>query len=98
MKESIETDFGDMEKKLRCYVNNGRIEGAAEVKEEPMVKVRLDSSLVKHLTKERAFDGSFMAVDCSTRTLKRANNWGVYLMRPACTAVKARKVAWSFKE
>lgn len=98
MEKSIETDFGDMEKKLRRYVNNGRVEGAAEVKEEPMLKVRLDSSLVKRLTKESAFDGSFMAVDCSTRTLKRANNWGVYLMRPACTAVKNRTVTWSFKE
>jgi hypothetical protein len=98
MEKSIETDFGDMEKKLRRYVNNGRVEGAAEVKEEPMLKVRLDSSLVKRLTKKSAFDGSFMAVDCSTRTLKRANNWGVYLMRPACTAVKNRTVTWSFKE
>lgn len=39
-----------------------------------------------------------MAVDCSTRTIKRANNWGIYLMRPSFAIVKNRIVNWGFKE
>ncbi len=39
-----------------------------------------------------------MAVDCSTRTIKRANNWGIYLMRPSFAVVRNRVVDWGFKE
>jgi hypothetical protein len=39
-----------------------------------------------------------MAVDCSTRTVKRANNWGIYLMRPSFAVVRNRVVNWGFKE
>ncbi len=98
MEKAIESDFNAMEKKLRYYVDKGRVEAATEVAEEPMIKVRPDPSFVKPLTKRKDFGGSFMAVDCSTRTLKRANNWGIYLMRSACSVVKKRKVNWAFKE
>jgi len=40
-----------------------------------------DVSLIRPLNKITTYTGSFVAVDCSTRTLKRANNWGVYLAR-----------------
>ena len=42
--------------------------------------------------------GSFIAIDCSTRTLKRANNWGIYLMRVSCASVRERAVDWSYSE
>ena len=39
-----------------------------------------------------------MAVDCSTRTLRRANNWGIYLLRVSSADVKGRDVNWNFEE
>jgi hypothetical protein len=98
MNNIIEADFTDMEKKLQCYADKGRVAGGAEVIEEPMISVRADASLIKSLKKIGAHGGSFTAVDCSTRTLKRANNWGVYLMRPAYAIVKKRAVDWDFEE
>jgi hypothetical protein len=87
-----------MEKKLHCYVDKGRVSSAAEIKEGPVMSVKPDASLIKPLTKISTFEGSFMAVDCSTRTIKRANNWGIYLMRPACVKVQKRIVDWGFAE
>jgi hypothetical protein len=87
-----------MEKALKCYVDRGRIAATAEPQEEPTTNIKPDPSLVKLLTRRRDFKGSFMAVDCSTRTIKRANNWGIYLMRPSFAVVKNRVVNWGFKE
>lgn len=39
-----------------------------------------------------------MAVDCSTRTLKRASNWGIYLLRVAYALVKGLDVKWGYEE
>ncbi|MDH5793536.1 MAG: hypothetical protein OEZ18_03105, partial [Candidatus Bathyarchaeota archaeon] len=88
MSDNIKTDFADMEKKLKFYIDKGRVTGAVEVKEEPVISVKPDVSLIKPLKKISGFSGGFVAVDCSTRTLKRANNWGIYLMRAAYASVK----------
>jgi len=98
MDPNVEIDFSNMETKLRCYVDKGRVASGAEVREEPMVNVKPDAFLIKPLQRRTNFSGSFMAVDCSTRTLKRANNWGIYLMRPSYVVVKNRVVDWGFKE
>jgi hypothetical protein len=98
MNHNLEADFAEMERKLKCYVDKGRVAGGAEVREEPMISAKPDPSLIKPLRTLEEFSGSFIAVDCSTRTLKRANNWGVYLMRPAYAIVKKRVVDWAFKE
>jgi hypothetical protein len=98
MDPTVETDFVDMENKLKWYVEKGRVAGAVQASEEPLVSTKPDSSLIKPLNRQSDFVGSFMAVDCSTRTLKRANNWGIYLMRPAYAVVKNRVVTWGFKE
>jgi hypothetical protein len=87
-----------MEKKLSCYVDKGHVAGAPEPLEEPTTNVKVDASLVKPLRRRGDFVGGFMAVDCSTRTIKRANNWGIYLMRPSFAVVKNRVVNWGFKE
>ena len=81
MDQRIKVDLTDMEKKLKCYVDKGRVAGGTEVRNEPMISVKPDVSLIKPLKRITTYIGSFVAVDCSTRTLKRANNWGVYLMR-----------------
>ncbi len=87
-----------MQNKLRCYVDKGRIASGRQVKEEPLIAVKPDASLVRPLKKVTTYTGSFIAVDCSTRTLKRANNWGVYLMRASCASVRERKVDWGYSE
>jgi hypothetical protein len=98
MVQSVETDLTEMETKLKCYADKGRVAGGTEVKEEPMISVKPDATLIKPLKKVNMHHGSFTAVDCSTRTLKRANNWGIYLMRPVFAIVKKRVVDWGFKE
>lgn len=98
MQPSIQLDFSEMEQKLQFYIDNGRMADGSPVKEEPLIAVKPDASLVRPLDKVTTYMGSFIAVDCSTRTLKRANNWGVYLMRASCASVKERAVDWSYKE
>jgi len=98
MNQKVEVDLADMEKKLKCYVDKGRVAGGAEVRKEPLISVKPDASLIKPLKKITTYNGSFVAVDCSTRTLKRANNWGVYLMRASCATVRKRQVDWSYSE
>jgi hypothetical protein len=98
MNQRVEVDLADMEKKLKCYVDKGRVAGGAEVRKEPLIAVKPEASLIKPLKKVTTYNGSFVAVDCSTRTLKRANNWGVYLMRASCATVRKRQVDWSYSE
>ena len=98
MSVHVDTDFAEMEKKLKYYVDKGRLASATEVQEQPMIAVKPDESLIQPLKKLTSFNGSFVAVDCGTRTLKRANNWGIYLMRPSYAIVKRRAVDWGFRE
>jgi hypothetical protein len=98
MNQRVEVDLTDMEKKLKCYVDKGRVASSSEIRKEPLISVRPDASLIKPLKKVTTYNGSFVAVDCSTRTLKRANNWGVYLMRASCATVRQRQVDWSYSE
>ena len=98
MNQKVEVDLADMETKLKCYVDKGRVAGGAEVRTEPLISVKPDASLIKPLKKITTYTGSFVAVDCSTRTLKRANNWGIYLMRASCATVRKRQVDWSYLE
>lgn len=98
MSGNLDADLTAMEKKLKLYVDNGRAAGPTEVKEEPMISVRPDASRIKPLKRMNNFSGSFVAVDCSTRTLKRANNWGVYLMRASYASVRERDVDWGYQE
>jgi hypothetical protein len=98
MNHDIEVDLIEMENKLKCYVDKGRVASGAEVREEPMISVKPDASLIKPLKKTSTYNGSFVAVDCSTRTLKRANNWGIYLMRTTYASVEGRNVNWDYEE
>jgi len=40
-----------MEKKLKCYIDKGRVAGGAEVRKEPLISVKPDASLIKPLKK-----------------------------------------------
>jgi hypothetical protein len=76
MNPHVDADFIEMEKKLKCYVDKGRVAGGTEVRLDPMVSVKPDASLIKPLKRTPSSTGSFIAVDCSTRTLKRAQQLG----------------------
>lgn len=94
----IKNDLVEMEKKLGLYIDKGRVAGAFETKGESMVAVKPDVSKIKPLVKVDSYQGQFLAVDCSTRTLKRANNWGIYLMRPCFAHIEGRDVEWGYEE
>jgi len=94
----INEDLAEMKKKLKEYVDKGREVGYREVRQEPMIAVKPDPTRIKPLKRMDKFDGQFLAVDCSTKTLKRANNWGIYLMRAAYVTVKERAVDWDYSE
>jgi hypothetical protein len=98
LDKSIEVDFTEMEHKLKFYIDKGRIALGSQVKEEPLITVKPDASLMRPLKKVTTYMGSFIAIDCSTRTLKRANNWGIYLMRASYASVRERAVDWSYSE
>lgn len=94
----INEDLTEMKKKLGEYVNRGRVIGFHEVRKEPVIAVTPDKSKIKPLRKMKSCDVHFIAVDCSTRTLKRANNWGIYLFRAAYALVRVRDVHWDYEE
>jgi len=98
VSEKIENDLIDMTRKLGRYVNEGRVIGSAEVPEEPLMTVKPDKSKVRTLEKMGYCDVHFWAVDCSTRTIKRANNWGIYMLRTSYASVRGRDVDWDYEE
>jgi len=96
--DRIRDDLIKMKKKMSEYVDKGRAVGYHEVKEEPVIADKLDSSKFKLLRRVGSCDVHFYAVDCSTRTLKRASNWGIYLLRAAYAVVRNRDVDWNYVE
>jgi len=98
MNGRIKEDLVEMKKKLKEYVDKGYEVGPRETRKEPVIAVKPDKFKIKPLRKIQNCDVHFLAVDCSTRTLKRANNWGVYLLRTAYASVRARNVDWGYEE
>ena len=94
----IQKDLVDLKKKLKTYVNKGRQIGFSDIKPQPLIVTKPDMKKIKPLQKVKCCDSQFLAVDCSTRTLKRAHNWGIYLMRVAFASVEGRSVNWGFDE
>jgi len=98
MSNDVRADFGEMKEILKNYVEKGQTMSFENVKEEPLTMVKPVPAYITSLKKVKACDVHFYAVDCSTRTLKRANNWGIYLLRASYATVKNRNVDWGFKE
>ena len=98
MSGQIRDDLTEMTRKLCEYVDKGRKIGYHEVVEEPIVAVRPEVSRIKSLKRVNNSNLHFLAVDCSTRTLKRASNWGIYLLRVAIAVVKGRELDWTYRE
>ena len=98
MKDGVRKDLAEMKRKLDEYIDKGRTVGFHGVRSEPVIAVKPDRSKIKPLKKVDYYEGQFVAVDCSTRTLKRANNWGIYLMRAAYASVEGHNVLWGYEE
>jgi len=98
MNQSMAKDLSLMKELLTAYVEKGRAIGFRDVKEEPIIAVKPEKSRIRPLRKLSSCDVPFIAVDCSTRTLRRANNWGIYLLRVSSVKVKGRNVDWDFEE
>jgi len=98
MEEDITNDISEAVKTLSIYVDKGSMTQRPERKQESEIFNKPDFARFKSLKKPHQCNAKFMAVDCSTRTLKHANNWGVYLFRPAYAIAEKRKVDWGFQE
>jgi len=98
MNDKIQKDLIEMKKKLSEYIDKGRAVGYQLAKEEPVIADKPDKSKFKPLRRVASCDVHFQAVDCSTRTLKRANNWGIYLLRATYAVVRHRNVDWDYVE
>ena len=100
MEKRIGEDLTEMVKKLSEYVNKGRVVESYAVEKEPAIGVKPERSRIKPLKPMVSYNGSFLAVDCSTKPLMRANNWGVYLLRTAYALVRpeGKKVLWDHRE
>lgn len=94
----IDDDLAEMIQKLSLYIEKGRVTDAQEVVEEPIIAIKPEITKMKPLRKLNNYGGQFLAVDCSTRTLKRANNWGIYLMRVTYALVRGKDVEWGYNE
>lgn len=98
MNEILKTDLKKMKETLRSYVERGIAVDCKNVEDEPSIAVRPVLSKIISLKEVETCNAHFFAVDCSTRTLKRANNWGIYLFRVSYATVRKRNVNWDFKE
>ena len=94
----IREDLVELKKKLKVYVERGRQIGFRGIEQQPLIVTKPDMNKIKPLKKVKSCDSRFLAVDCSTRILKRAHNWGIYLMRVAYASVENRNVNWGYDE
>ncbi|MCW4015986.1 MAG: DNA double-strand break repair nuclease NurA [Candidatus Bathyarchaeota archaeon] len=94
----IQNDLVELKTKLKLYVDKGRQIGFSDIKPQPLIVKKPDANKIKPIKKVKRCNSRFLAVDCSTRTLKRAHNWGIYLMRVAYASVENRKVTWGYDE
>jgi hypothetical protein len=94
----IQEDLVELKTKLKTYVDKGRQIGFRDIKRQPLIVTKPDTKKFKPLQKVKSCDSRFLAVDCSTRILKRAHNWGIYLMRVAYASVENRNVNWGYDE
>ncbi|MFA5363940.1 MAG: DNA double-strand break repair nuclease NurA [Candidatus Bathyarchaeia archaeon] len=95
---NISKDLAELKTNLVTYVDKGRQIGFSDIKPQPLIITKPDLDKIKPLKKVKHCDSRFLAVDCSTRTLKRAHNWGIYLMRVAYASVENRNVTWGYDE
>ncbi len=79
----IQKDLVELKTKLKLYIDMGLQIGFSDIKPQPLIVTKPDMTKIKPLKKVKCWSSRFLAVDCSTRTLKRAHNWGVYIMRAA---------------
>lgn len=92
MTEDTPCDLSEIVNTLSQYVKGDFLTDGPEERQNPLLRSKPDVSKLKPLRKLDRTDEKFVAVDCSTRTLRRANNWGIYLLRTTYTLIEGRKV------
>ncbi len=100
MSDKIQKDLAETRKKLSEYIDKGRAVSAPAVEKGPIVALKPEMDRVRPLKSMESYRGNFLAVDCSTKPLKRANNWGIYLLRTAYAFVtpEGKEVLWDHEE
>jgi len=98
MDKEVQRDFTKMKEILRTYIDKGQTADFLKTSDEPKIAIKPIRANITPLNNMQPCGGHYLAVDCSTRTLKRANNWGIYLLRVSYAAVEKRDVDWGFKE
>lgn len=98
MYEGFGADLRSIINALKNYVENGWNPISVQLREEPKLLETPDTSKIRPLRKVEVKNVKFLAVDCSTRTLKRAHNWGIYIFRVSYALVQNRKVEWDHEE
>lgn len=101
MQASLSNHLKDITEKMRVYLEKGQKDVTGENEESESEKekfIRFDPARIKPIRKMAECNTPFFAVDCSTRTLKRAYNWGIYLFRVVYVAVRGREVQWDHHE
>lgn len=96
--DKIHRDLLETKTKLKEYIDRGRRLGYRDIEPQPLIAIKPDKNKITPLKKVETCNSRFLAVDCSTRTLKRAHNWGIYLMRVAYASVEGRNVNWDYTE
>jgi hypothetical protein len=94
----IQDNLLELKKKLKAYIDDGRRIGNKDFKEQRVIVTKPNIAKIKPLKKIQHCGSQFLAVDCSTRALKRAHNWGIYLMRVAYASIEGRNVNWGYDE
>ncbi len=49
VENGVTADLAEMKNKLKLYVERGRVSGAGEAREDPLILVRPDTSMIKPL-------------------------------------------------
>lgn len=98
INSELKKDCVEMTEILKTYVEKGQSLSSESIKIESTIAIQPNLSNIHQLEKPKVCDENFFAVDCSTRTLKRANNWGIYLFRVAYASTRKRHVDWGFNE
>ncbi|UCG37308.1 MAG: DNA double-strand break repair nuclease NurA [Candidatus Bathyarchaeota archaeon] len=98
MNSDTKSALTEMTRILTSYAQGGPAISIKEVKDELTVALAPSLANIIRLPKPKSCSARFFAVDCSTRTLKRANNWGIYLLRTSYATVEEKNVDWSFRE
>ena len=94
---TVKRDFFDLERKLKTYVNNGRIAGTIETQDEPPVNTKANVTLIKPLKKQAtSLEVSWLLTARQGRLSGQTT--GEYTSCILHAIVEGRNVNWGYGE